>query len=1050
MQISETQNRLNQFEKMSTITQNPDELSLSGNLKKFEITSNAEVIFILSMGGQQILNERYQPDATGLLTIDVKPVIERILEITVPVNQDQMTEQNDGVALFLASVDGVEVTFMVIKGGISEFTADASSWLNTHFLTWQPKIKSILQSQPEWIGIYPVTLGRLMIKCYMADGSNWQSNYCNPTFGRLLSINVSWNAIVNWDAGTNLIAWDIWYEDMNENVLIQPIRYKIRPNNDAEFMYVWANTIGGIDSASFTGYQEEDFKFVHQNALYVNDSILEYDTDQAREIKQSTGYMDAFEKSWISDFFYSRKKYFLRPDGNLKQITVVSSKVISINQNNEFDYEFSYRFSDDFRLLNLERIIGALPPATTPEDLVLTNTLSGLPQATYDPSLIIPVQSPYLDGWMKLSFAQLWAAALPSLVDGVSVMYVNGQLRATGIGGLTTDLWADIQAYIDSKTGGSVADSSTKLISGTIVWKSGLTFQSTDLVYKIQGTQYTSLAREITFNPADGDYSRIDLFYVDPLSNLLVATGVPSLNPSSPILPPTKLEVMLVLIEPGATAPQNIESTIIYEEADEWMYGGGTDDPYVWFSFDSSNNPKNQNLCVEMEIAVPNTVQETPLHYIGESYGGGIIFWLDSTGIYGLIAAETDCSSYSMWGNNQYGGSFTGANLSGIGDGYFNTNAMLMDSKSADYAARLCNQLNIGGITGWWLPSMGELMQMRARQNVIGNFMSAQNYWSSTETNESSALVVNFGTGSSFTAPKNTPYSVRAIRDFYDSGIPTGGTVSTVQLATTSFVFYDGNNYNIDKGILSFWMRSNKPWLPNSVITIDGLFGEGTSGTVAMNPNNHFGYNMYSTVWQMVAIPMFNFASSEPTINGFYFNMGGAWPNDFVIAWDTMKYQYGGATIPADVIVSPGIYGGPAKTLKIGVNSEGKITSVTEYPITDGAGLVEDSRFEFRDIVPETSQYYVIDLYASFGYTINSAILQTNVGTLTYLTIWINETAVTFSTPLQADTWPMGANIITAVSNNIVMPGDKVTLATDGSYTDYPTLLRGKLVTTRN
>src|ERR1017187_5645912 len=42
-------------------------------------------------------------------------------------------------------------------------------------------------------------------------------------------------------------------------------------------------------------------------------------------------------------------------------------------------------------------------------------------------------------------------------------------------------------------------------------------------------------------------------------------------------------------------------------------------------------------------------------HFIGESYGGGIVFWVDSTGQHGLIAATVDQSTAMRW----YAGTYT-------------------------------------------------------------------------------------------------------------------------------------------------------------------------------------------------------------------------------------------------------------------------------------------------------------------------------------------------------------------------------------------------------
>ena len=59
---------------------------------------------------------------------------------------------------------------------------------------------------------------------------------------------------------------------------------------------------------------------------------------------------------------------------------------------------------------------------------------------------------------------------------------------------------------------------------------------------------------------------------------------------------------------------------------------------------------------------------------IGEEYKGGIIFYIDDSGIHGLISAISDAGSYVQWGC--YGG-FRGVDNHGIGFGYVNTELLL-------------------------------------------------------------------------------------------------------------------------------------------------------------------------------------------------------------------------------------------------------------------------------------------------------------------------------------------------------------------------------------
>ena len=162
-------------------------------------------------------------------------------------------------------------------------------------------------------------------------------------------------------------------------------------------------------------------------------------------------------------------------------------------------------------------------------------------------------------------------------------------------------------------------------------------------------------------------------------------------------------------------------------------------------------------------------------HYVGELYGGGIVFMVDATGQHGLVAAPLDLMGGATirW----YAGSFlTSVSLAdGPGAGRQNTLLIIAKQGIADsviYAARGCNELSLtqNGITyaDWYLPSKYELNLMYLNKAVIGGFGNLT-YWSSTEyslNTSTFAWTQFFGNGFQNFADKNFVYYIRAIRAF--------------------------------------------------------------------------------------------------------------------------------------------------------------------------------------------------------------------------------------------------------------------------------------------
>lgn len=153
----------------------------------------------------------------------------------------------------------------------------------------------------------------------------------------------------------------------------------------------------------------------------------------------------------------------------------------------------------------------------------------------------------------------------------------------------------------------------------------------------------------------------------------------------------------------------------------------------------------------------------TPGLQIGETYAGGVVFYLNGSGG-GIVAAAADAPSTYPWGCYSGGGG-SAANGTAIGTGLSNTNAGCLSSgTAADY----CYNLVQGGYSDWYLPSRDELQLMYTHRIAIGGFTLTTTYWSSTIGSNSSffALPVNFSTGNSGDDYKNSGYKVRPVRNF--------------------------------------------------------------------------------------------------------------------------------------------------------------------------------------------------------------------------------------------------------------------------------------------
>ncbi len=155
---------------------------------------------------------------------------------------------------------------------------------------------------------------------------------------------------------------------------------------------------------------------------------------------------------------------------------------------------------------------------------------------------------------------------------------------------------------------------------------------------------------------------------------------------------------------------------------------------------------------------------------IGDTYAGGIIFFLDGSGCHGLVAKATNEPVTYQWSSTNFN---TYAIASGIYGGAQNTKKSIAKAGAAAStcpAASVCDNLTSGGYTDWYLPSKDELdmMYVNLHMQGLGGFANVS-YWSSTELDSNvgnDAWLQVFNYGYQFNDAKNFSTYVRAVRAF--------------------------------------------------------------------------------------------------------------------------------------------------------------------------------------------------------------------------------------------------------------------------------------------
>ncbi|MEA5108566.1 MAG: InlB B-repeat-containing protein [Sphaerochaeta associata] len=171
--------------------------------------------------------------------------------------------------------------------------------------------------------------------------------------------------------------------------------------------------------------------------------------------------------------------------------------------------------------------------------------------------------------------------------------------------------------------------------------------------------------------------------------------------------------------------------------------------------------------------------------------GGGHVFYdkgWETDGWRYLEAAPSDIllgdsASYHSFGyhrTSDQGSNMTVGTGTGIGSGKENTQKLVgamgssvyryssgNNTKTTQYAAKMCAEYRGGGYADWFLPSKSELnlMYQNLKKNNLGGFYEGS-YWSSSEATASYAWTQDFGNGTQSSIFRSYDYRVRPVRAF--------------------------------------------------------------------------------------------------------------------------------------------------------------------------------------------------------------------------------------------------------------------------------------------
>lgn len=410
------------------IIQQPDALSLSGNLKKLIISSGGQISFSLTDGATTLIEATYEPGADGQATIDIQDIVVSRLSYLVSSNV-----QSNIAKTFTATVDGTVITFKVIRAGVANLADTPANWLQGNFLTWQPTNKQITYYSPEWLTYYAVQACKIQLKAYFPDNTVQNINLSACEAGKAFTVNVQYALVAGLLGQKYPTHYDVWAEDLTGNRLSYIQRYLYsEAKSELEQWFLFENSLGGLDT--IRAYGDTDFNGEHDHKLSTTDDVTEeYQIDTTRNYSKNTGYLDEYERRWLLDFFPSKKKYIYSASA-LRKIIVSESDVKYSSSDLPSTYTFTYRFTDteNATLLNLIRNNNipdniTLPNLSSP-DFSLPPRLSEFPRVSLHEGVIIPALDPNNESLTVTTLGELYNVITGKTLSQIPGADTGGQL----------------------------------------------------------------------------------------------------------------------------------------------------------------------------------------------------------------------------------------------------------------------------------------------------------------------------------------------------------------------------------------------------------------------------------------------------------------------------------------------------------------------------------------------------------------------------------------------------------------------------------------------
>lgn len=404
---------------MAGVIKKPDEINLVGNLNEFVLSSSGLITFVLKRGDEILLQQSYEPGPDRMVRVDVKDVVEGQLSYTLDASQN-LYIQPKLAETFTAMIDGANYSFRVVRAGVANLSDTAANWLKLHFLTWQPRVKQITYYSPEWLTYYATEACSVKLKATYPDKSTRNITLGTCVAGCATTINMQYSVIAGKLGYTYPSYYEVWTERSGGTKLSESQFYAFSdPISEEEQWFLFENSLGGLDTFRAAGTNNLAAEHEHNIAEF-SGIREEYEVDTQRKYVKNTGYLDAYSRKWLLDFFPSKAKFIYEATA-IRRIVVTESNATYVSNELPSSYTFTWQLAEVSAYLNLIKNKGDIPdnlvaPDLSSPDFFIPPRLAEYPRVLLSEGVLIPAFDPFAPKPTVTSFGEIFSTIKNAVV----------------------------------------------------------------------------------------------------------------------------------------------------------------------------------------------------------------------------------------------------------------------------------------------------------------------------------------------------------------------------------------------------------------------------------------------------------------------------------------------------------------------------------------------------------------------------------------------------------------------------------------------------------